>query len=190
MNIYVVRHGQTDLNKAKLMQGHYDEPLNDTGRAQAAKKAEVLKDIEFDAVFSSPLSRALETAKIISGKDESEIIKDERIIEVDFGKYERVKYNRQDLKMILYWVYPEIFRCPKTVEDTDSMIKRSRDFLMDIESRNYKNVLVVCHGGIIRTLTGYLEDRKNGLKWRPRPKNSEVRVYESINGRHKYIKSL
>lgn len=190
MNIYVVRHGQTNLNKAGLMQGRYDEPLNDVGRAQALEKSKLLKGIKFDAVYSSPLSRAKETAQILSGLSDDEIIKDERIIEVDFGKYERVKYNRQDLNMILYWVYPEIFKCPKTVEDTKSMIKRSRDFLIELENKDYENVLVVCHGGIIRTLTGYLEDRKNGLKWRPRPKNTEIRVYESINGKHKYLKSL
>ena len=49
------------------------------------------------------------------------------------------------------------------------MVKRSQSFLKELEKQNYENVLIVCHGGIIRSLCGYLEDRKNGIKWRPKP---------------------
>ena len=45
-------------------------------------------------------------------------------------------------------------------------------------------------GGIIRALRGYLEERKNGIKWRPKPKNCEIRVYEYKNGRHKFLESI
>ena len=65
MMIYVTRHGQTDLNAKKLMQGRSDIPLNDTGRAQARAAREKLGNIKFDAVYSSPLCRAVETASII-----------------------------------------------------------------------------------------------------------------------------
>lgn len=189
MKIWVTRHGQTNLNKQKLMQGLTDEPLNETGLAQAKNAAEKVKDIHFDAVYASPLNRAIVTAATIAGIDRSEVIVDKRIIEVDFGKYEKKKYTLLGPMMSLYWAVPEVFHRPKTVESVESMVARSQEFLKEIEAKDYENVLVVCHGGIIRALCGYLEDRKNGIKWRPKPKNCEIRVYESVDGSHKFVET-
>lgn len=80
--------------------------------------------------------------------------------------------------MTLYWMLPEIIPAPKTVEPVSSMVKRSRSFIEDLKKEDYENVLVVCHGGIIRALCGVLENRRNGIKWRPRPQNCEIRKYE------------
>ncbi len=178
MKIYLTRHGQTDLNKEKIMQGRVDEPLNENGMDQARRAKEQLEGVSFDAVYASPLLRARQTASILSGLPMEDIIVDPRIIEVDFGKYERKSYYKLGIPMTLYWMYPEIFPCPKTVEDTKSMVVRSRDFLDELKKKDYENVLVVCHGGIIRALCGILEGRRNGIKWRPKPKNVEIRVYE------------
>ena len=65
MNLYVVRHGPTDLNKEKRIQGRKGLPLNETGIEQANIAKDLLKDIVFDFVYSSPLERAVQTAKII-----------------------------------------------------------------------------------------------------------------------------
>ncbi len=181
MNIWLCRHGQTDLNKMKLMQGCVDEPLNETGRAQARAVAEQVKNVRFDAVYASPLDRAIETASIVADIDRSAVIVDERIIEADFGKYERCSYFAMGPRMTLYWALPEVFPAPETVETVASMVARSRAFLADLQQTDYENVLVVCHGGIIRALSGCLEGRKNGIKWRPKPKNTEVRCYETEN---------
>lgn len=180
MNIYLTRHGQTELNRLKLMQGRIEEPLNETGRQQAHIAAESVKDINFDAVISSPLGRAVETASIIGRLPKEQVIIDERIIEVDFGRYEGCPYGRMGPRMTLYWMCPEIFKAPKTVEPVASMVSRSRDFLDELLTKDYENVLIVCHGGIIRALSGYLEGRRNGIKWRPKPKNCEIRKYHSL----------
>ncbi len=194
MNIWLTRHGQTDLNKARIMQGLIDAPLNETGLAQAAAAREKLialhPGLTFDAVYASPLQRAIATASIIGGADRSEVITDERIIEVDFGKYEGHKYHLLGPRMTLYWVCPEIFPTPPTVETTASMIERSHSFLKELEQKDYKNVLITCHGGIIRALSGYLEDMPRGYKWRPRPHNCEVRVYEAAGGKHRFIEQV
>lgn len=177
MNIYITRHGQTNLNKNKLMQGRSDIPLNDNGRKQAELARGEVDSISFDAIYASPLDRAIETASIIGNVDRSSIIIDHRIIEADFGPYEQKPYGKLGLLMTLYWALPEIFPAPKGVESIKSMVSRSRDFLKDISKLDYENVLIVCHGGIIRALCGCLENRKKGIKWRPKPKNCEIRKY-------------
>lgn len=189
MKIWITRHGQTTLNKQKLMQGLTDEPLNETGINQAKEARKKIGDIHFDAVYASPLQRAIQTASIIGNVDQKDVKIDSRIIEVDFGDYELRNYFKLGLKMTSYWAFPELFPAPKSVESVESMIKRSHSFLKELESKNYENVLIVCHGGIIRSLCGYLEDRKNGIKWRPKPNNCEIRVYESNHGKHTFIET-
>ena len=190
MKIYVTRHGQTDYNKDSLMQGRSDIPLNETGIEQARARRKVLGDIKFDAVYSSPLIRAIQTAEIIGGVNRDEIIKDERIIEACFGKYEKVGYFKTGPLMMGYWTFPEIFPAPDGVETIKQMRDRTSSFLSELEKKDYDKVLVTCHGGIIRAIRGYLEDRRNGIVWRPRPKNCEIFVYESVDGRHRLIEDI
>ena len=190
MKIYVVRHGQTDYNKHRMMQGRSDIPLNEAGLSQARAKRELLGDIKFDAVYSSPLIRAVRTAEIIGNVSEDEIIKDERIIEANFGKYELKNYYMTGIPMMSYWSFPEIFKAPRGVETLREMIDRTSSFLKELEQKDYENVLVACHGGIIRPIRGYLENRKSGVIWRPRPKNCEIFVYESIGGKHRLLEDI
>ncbi len=190
MRIWLTRHGQTNLNKKKLMQGLTDEPLNETGIAQAKAAREKIGSVTFDAVYASPLDRAIHTASIIGGVDRKDVIIDERIIETDFGKYELSKYYLMGPAMTLFWALPEVIPAPKTVETIPSMVKRSSEFLKELEQKGYEDVLVTCHGGIIRALCGYMEDRKTGIKWRPKPHNCEIRVYESLNGKHRYLGTI
>ena len=178
MKIWLVRHGQTDLNRARLMQGRTDMPLNENGIRQAEEAAKAVRNISFDAVYASPLGRAVRTASIISGMPEEKIITDSRLIETDFGKYEKRPYHLLGLRMTLYWALPEVFPAPRTVETIASMVRRSSSFLRDLEKQSFENVLVSCHGGIIRALCGYLEDRPKGILWRPKPHNCEFRIYE------------
>ncbi|MCR5402435.1 MAG: histidine phosphatase family protein [Butyrivibrio sp.] len=190
MKIYVTRHGQTDYNKTRKMQGRTDVPLNKVGIEQAKRRRESIGDIKFDAVYSSPLSRAVQTAQIIGNVARDKIITDERIIEADFGSYELRNYYNVGLAMMSYWSFPEIFPAPAGVETLKQMIDRTSSFLKELEQKDYETVLVACHGGIIRPIRGYLEDKENGIVWRPRPQNCEIFVYESINGKHRLIDDL
>ena len=190
MRIWVTRHGQTRLNRAKLMQGLTDEPLNETGIRQATDARNKIGNITFDAVYASPLDRAVKTGAIVGGVDPGDVIIDSRLIEVDFGKYEQKKYFLLGPAMTLYWALPEVFPAPKTVETTASMKARSSEFLRELEQKGYENVLISCHGGIMRALSGYLTDKKNGLLWRPKPHNCEIRVFEAKNGKHRLIRTI
>lgn len=180
MKLWITRHGQTDYNKKKIMQGAINIPLNENGRAQAEEVRDKLKGISFDAVIASPMDRAVETASIITGLPENDIIKDKRIREFGFGRFENVEYCKMGPAMTLYWILPELFPCPKTVETIPAATRRIKSFLNDLRTKDYENVLIVCHGGIIRVLSGVLEGRKNNIKWRPKPVNCEVREYELL----------
>jgi len=191
MKIWLTRHGQTNLNKAHRMQGRIDEPLNDTGVAQAQQMRQLLEEaypgLVFDAVYASPLQRAVRTGAIIGGVDTDRIILDERLIEADFGRYDKKNYALVGPRMMLYWGFPEVFPTAPTAESTKDMISRAHSFLNELEGMDYENVLVACHGGIMRVLRGYLEDNPRGYRWRPRPHNCEVMVYESAGGKHRLI---
>ena len=84
--VYIIRHGQTELNNRKVLQGRSDHPLNATGIAQAREAANRLKGVSFDAVYSSPLIRAIQTANIVA--PDVEPLVDDRLIEMEYGPYE------------------------------------------------------------------------------------------------------
>lgn len=88
MKIYLVRHGETNFNKVKKFQGWDDIPLNENGINLAQKTAVELKNIHFDAAFSSPLQRAHLTAEIILKNRNIQIQTDNRLIEINLGKSE------------------------------------------------------------------------------------------------------
>ncbi len=189
MKIWVTRHGQTDLNKAERMQGRSDIPLNAKGRRQAEDARKRIGDVVFDAVYASPLDRAIETGSIIGNVPREKIIIDPRLIEADFGRYEAHHYYALGPAMTLYWAAPWIFPRPATVESLDSMRERSSSFLKELEKKDYDNVLIACHGGIMRALCGYLNDVENGIQWYPKPHNCEIRVYSYENGKHTFLRA-
>ena len=90
--IYIIRHGKTEMNKANLLQGRSDYPLNEEGIRQAQKAAELLRDVHFDHVFSSPLGRALQTAAILVPGVKPAV--DELLIEMDYGPFEGTDLTR------------------------------------------------------------------------------------------------
>lgn len=190
MKIWITRHGQTDYNKKHLMQGRTDAPLNETGIHQAKEARAKIGDMHFDAVYASPLQRAKKTASIIGDVPEDQIIIDQRLTEVDFGRYEMHRYECLGPKMTFYWLLPEFLPSPATVEPLSSMIARSSSFLQDLEKKDYDNVLVVCHGGIMRTLCGYLKHSPKGIMWRPKPHNCEIRVFDTERKDHPMIKDF
>ena len=151
---------------------------------QAREARKRIEPIQFDAVYAFPLDRAIETASIIGNVSKDQVIIDSRITEMEFGRYELKKYTGMGLKMTLFWLFPEILPSPPSVETIDSLVSRSSAFLSEMEQKDYDNVLIVCHGGIIRALRGYMEDKTRGIRWRPKPKKCEIIEYESIHGKH------
>lgn len=189
MNIWIVRHGQTRLNAIMRMQGHTDEPLNEKGREQARLARKKIGDVTFDRVYSSTLKRAIETASIVGGVPEEEVVKDSRIIEVNFGRHELKHYIEAGPKLIFFWAFPRFFKAPRTVESIHSLVRRTSSFMDDVleegRKQGWENVLIACHGGSMRALSGYMLGKKRGYIWKPAAKNCEIRVYDAEEGRRR-----
>jgi uncharacterized phosphatase len=149
-----IRHGETDWNRELRLQGSSDIPLNDTGRGQAAEAVSNLAEDHWDAIVSSPLSRARETAEIIArglGIELGPVYDD--LVERDYGAAEGATSE----EIAERWPdrdYPRL-------EPAESVVARGRDALTAIaaEYGDDARVLVVCHGTLIRLTLGVFADR-------------------------------
>jgi len=161
MYIYLVRHGETEWNKRGLLMGHKNSPLTEKGKMQAMELGKKLSDIPFDAVYSSDSERAIETTKIILDKQDHTIITTPHLRERNFGRFEgktRAEMDAhtvafedlEDSDKFVYKVYPDI-------ESDDELIKRFFIFLEVLRDTNHENVLVVCHGGVIKSILLHLK---------------------------------
>lgn len=90
---YFLRHGQTQWNVDKIVQGQFDSPLNDVGRAQAAAAAEVLQAEPIARIISSPLSRCRHTAEAVAAKNGLEITYDDGLMECHLGDHQCHPYG-------------------------------------------------------------------------------------------------
>lgn len=94
MRIYLVRHGETELNQKKCYYGHMDVGLSEKGVKQAKAIGAFFQNRSFDVVVSSPLIRAVKTAEYILGGREQKIVVDERLSEQNFGIFEGFTYEQ------------------------------------------------------------------------------------------------
>lgn len=151
--IYFVRHGQTDLNKKKIFQGHIDEPLNELGVLQAINVSIELQKEKFDYIFSSPLKRAYQTAEAINKFHNINIIKDVRLSETNLGKMQGQPYNEENID--------NYFKDPKKYdgEGFEDVYIRVKEFLEDIKDLKGKNILIVSHSGVNMFVNFYMKNR-------------------------------
>jgi broad specificity phosphatase PhoE len=96
-----LRHGATDWNRQGRFQGRTDNPLNDTGIAQAHAAAEKLRAVELGHVVSSPLLRAVQTAEIIANVASKTVTLDQGLIELDFGSFFRAVGRRRKTRAMV-----------------------------------------------------------------------------------------
>lgn len=86
--VYLVRHGTTDWNKEEIFRGRLDCKLNETGQAEARALAEYFRDIRLQAIYSSPLSRAMETAQAVAEAKALQVVLHPEFIDIDFGEWQ------------------------------------------------------------------------------------------------------
>lgn len=176
MKLYFVRHGQTNAN-VSMTNGQsiaeFDEPLNQKGIQQAERLAKDLKDIEFDAIISSPLKRAIQTAEIVNRYHHLPIKEDDAWRERQADTY--IDANS----------WQDLFDFDKniTVKNSESLqdfFNRVYSAIDDVKTK-YKNktILVVSHGGVQHVLYAYSNKlpHKGNMRISPMT-NCEWRLYE------------
>ena len=156
--ITLVRHGQTDWNLARRIQGSTDIPLNETGRADARTAAAALAGVTHHAIYSSPLLRASETAEIISaelGLGAPVVVPDVR--EREFGEGEGMLVSEY---MATYGGWRAAVPGAETLEDVAERSLRALDAVARDSRRRStplaESVVVVAHGGVIRALIDHV----------------------------------
>jgi len=141
----LIRHGVTDWNNEHRTQGQTDVPLNDEGRRQAELLAKRMKNEDWDLIYSSDLSRALETAEIIGRENNIEVKIDLRLREVNCGLLEGTTEQERVDRWGFGWSKLDLGK-----ESDSDLITRGMNCLMDISERHPdKKILIVSHGAII-----------------------------------------
>lgn len=185
--IYVIRHGKTELNKANVLQGRSNYPLNEEGEQQAAEAAKQLRDIRFDRVFTSPLIRAVRTAEIVAPDNHPEV--DERLIEMDYGPYEGMGLENPAPELLAFFRDFQNHPAPEGMEPLQSVVERAGSFLEELRGLS-GNILISTHAIAMKGLLEYLTPESNGAYWSKYIGNCAVYVFENQNGTYSVPKEM
>lgn len=166
MNIYLLRHGETDWNKEGRIQGHTDIPLNQKGRLQIAQTAKGLSGIcpDIDLILCSPLWRARESAEIAAENLHypiERIVVEPLLIERCFGEAEGMTAKERAIKYPNYQYSDTGYRFPG-IEEYEDLMKRADSVFRKIMSthNDKENILVVSHGAILAAVITTVTDGK------------------------------
>lgn len=153
--LYIARHGQTQWNVERRIQGYKDSPLTELGIKQAKELGEILQSIHFDAVFSSDSLRAKRTAEMVVLERELEVLTTELLRERAFGRYEgEYIENLKEFDEIFDRLSEEekfYYKSDDDIESDAEVVQRFLIFIREIAVRySGKTVLLVTHAGLIK----------------------------------------
>ncbi len=168
--IVIVRHGETEFNKLGVFRGRLDVPLNDRGREQAQAVGEALRSKTIVAVYSSPLVRALETARAVAEPHGLAPVVDPAFDNIDLGEWQGIA------KALVEREQPALWKL--WMEDPDRLAIPGGESLADVRERAYGRALelarehegerfaVVTHRSVAKLLGGALLGMESGYFWR------------------------
>ncbi len=156
MQLYLVRHGQTDWNLQHRFQGQADVPLNKTGEDQVQKIAQRLSKIKIDAIYSSDLRRTVQTADRIASYHEVNCVTDLRWRELSFGAWEGLTYDEikaKEPELLEKWQTDPLNAAAPSGETLQQLAMRVDSALEDLRADHEdQTVLLTVHGGTIQAL--------------------------------------
>ncbi|EEK79240.1 Phosphoglycerate mutase [Bacillus cereus R309803] len=157
--VYVTRHGETEWNVAKRMQGRQNSALTENGMLQAKQLGDRMKDLSIHAIYSSPSERTLHTAELIKGEREIPIIVDEHFYEINMGIWEGQTIDdieRQYPDEIqLFWYEPHLFQSTSG-ENFEAVHKRVIEGIqLLLEKHKGESILIVSHAAAAKLLVGH-----------------------------------
>jgi len=191
-SIYLVRHGQTAWNREEIFRGRTDVPLDETGLKQAELAGEYFKGMEINAIYSSPLSRASQTAQKIAQFHNLKVQPLPGIIDMSFGDWEGRQHQEireKDSKTYRQWVEePDLVRLPGG-EGLDDVRVRSMAALEEVIRKHPEKTLVlVSHRVICKVLICAILNLDNSHFWQITQDTTAINLIQYRKG--KYILSL
>ncbi|MDF9867503.1 alpha-ribazole phosphatase [Bacilli bacterium PM5-3] len=173
MKIYFVRHGRTQGNIDQIYNGTIDEVLADIGKEDLSEKKSIYKNLKFDYIYCSPLTRCKQTFDILFPDDQVDEYRED-LIEMDFGDWAGTKYEKKFTELQEQGYTWNDYVDPENGETYESLFSRTTNFLKEVISKhkNDENILVVCHGLVIAAIMKkhFIQDEimyylspKNGL---------------------------
>ena len=187
-HFYFIRHGETEWNAAGRLCGRTDVPLSKVGRRQAELLSARLKAIPVVALYSSPASRALETAGIVGEAIGREVITDPRLVELSYGAWEGKTYEeskRANPEIYRAWELDPATVAPPNGESGAQLVERITPLMAELTQKHLTgSIVVVCH----RTLCRLLACHVMGIplsEYRKRipMENAAVNVFETKDGK-------
>lgn len=171
LTLYVARHGETEWNVEKRMQGRLDSELTAKGKREALLLGERLKGTDFQQIFSSPSRRTLESAELVRAGRDIPLTTDERLLEIHLGAWQGK--TEAELKELFpsqfhsYWNQPGSYENQEGERFID-VKKRVSEFLEDLERQFPSgNVLLITHGVVIKALYLICRDVPVEEIWNP-----------------------
>lgn len=163
--IYLTRHGQTLWNIEKRLQGRGNSPLTEEGIERAKELRDRIKNIHIDIIYSSPIERALNTANIIKGDKDIEVVTDDGLMEMCFGDYEG-RITDEIMKENPSWNIDLIMKgdtklsAPngENLAEVRDRVSKAMDRI--IEENKGKTILIVAHGITLKALMYYFKDEE------------------------------
>ncbi len=191
MLLYIIRHGETEWNVQRRTQGSSDIPLNENGRELARITAQGLKDVKFDLVITSPLSRAVETARLIVGERDVPFVMEPRIQEIGWGEWEGYymeDFVNNDFMEVFQRMRqdPYHFQGAPGGESTMQVCERTKAFYEDlIHNPQYQDltILVSTHGFAVRALLRNVYEDTSDFWHGEVPPNCGINIVRVENGK-------
>lgn len=155
VQVLLLRHGQTALTAQRRYAGVTDAPLDDTGRAQAAAAAKRLSSADLDAIVSSPLARARQTAETVAGLCGLPVVLDEGFRETDFGLWEALTFAEVQQRWpaeMAAWLADPLVTPPGAESFADGAARAQAALDRVLSAYPGQRVLVVSHVGPIKAL--------------------------------------
>lgn len=175
--IILVRHGQIDHNTDGRYCGWTNPDLNSMGKIQAKQLRDKLRNEKIDIIYTSDLMRCVETTKVINQIHNADIIKDERLREINFGQWEDKTYEyigKKYPQLVKDWMIEGLgFTMPEG-ENIFQLIDRGMSVIEDIKSTNAEKILIVTHSGIIRGILAIVIAENIGAYWKYKISNCGI----------------
>ena len=184
--LILARHGETVWNVDKVFRGRADVNLDEVGIKQAELLGKYLSNWELEAIYSSPVKRALDTANIVARYQKVAVRIAEGLTDIDFGEWQSLA--EQEVRRLYPDLLNEWHNSPERVkmpggESLENVRRRAVDVVTSVLSRHQGNVLLVSHRVVIKVLICYLLGLDNSHFWNISQDVGGITIFNYGDGR-------